>query len=461
MVRSLRNTGILALSLVLTNSGLAQWESLDGGSNHFVRSFRLDPAQNRLLVGGSFNFAEGGALRANGIAWWNGAEWSTEGLANGNGDTSEFGNQSPVLSVAMRNDTIFAGYLNSFWHYDTAMRFAAMLVNGQWQPCGSPNGIFYFLESEGRMFSGGVHDSLYNAYAPGIHEWRNGAFVDIPGMPFTSRVQVNDVEYWHDQFYFGGLFEGFGSPRIIAFDGVDQWTPVGNGVGGYYVETICGYGDSLYVGGFLQPGPNVQSTHIQLWDGTTWRSFFPEVEFIDAVREIQVHNGVLYICGVHHWVGDIVNYGLLSFDGTNLCSIGGPRDGGASKFTIYQNSIYLACNFTPGFETEYIASLSLEGLVPDRCLEVGSNSIQEDGLGDEVLQLYPNPTNGNVTLQFPSQVGTGKIELFDGVGRIVLSQPLKNAINAVVYISSLASGSYTAVVTGDRYRWTAKVLRAW
>ncbi|MBP6643183.1 MAG: T9SS type A sorting domain-containing protein [Flavobacteriales bacterium] len=451
----------VASTLLLASASWAQWETLDGGANLEVRSFRIDTANNRLLIGGSFPFVQGNALRANSLAWWNGLEWSVEGLANGNGDNSQYGIPNPVLSVAIRGDTIFAGHLNTWWHQDSTMGYAAMLVNGLWQPCGSPNGIFYFLESQGRMFSGGVHDSLYGEYAPGIHEWRNGAFVDIPGMPFTSRVAVYDVEYWHGKFYFGGTFNILGSPRIIAYNGVDQWTPVGNGVGGYFIETICGYGDSLYVAGFLQPGPNVQSTHIQLWDGSTWKPFFPQVEFVGATRDIQVHDGVLYIAGVHHWVGDDTWYGLLRYDGHQLCSIGGPTPGGDNgKMAFFQNKLYLGMGAQfVGLEYQFIGKLPLEGLVPDRCLDVGPNNIEE-GATDAVLQLFPNPTSEKVTLQFPAQVRTAKIELFDGVGRTVHSQPVKNVSSAVVDLSNLASGSYTAVVSGDSYRWTSKILRS-
>jgi len=313
------------------------------------------------------------------------------------------------------------------------------------------------------MFSGGVHDSLYGAYAPGILEWSNGAFVDIPGMPFTSQVAVYDVEFWHGLFYFGGTFDALGSPRILAFDGVDQWMPVGNGVGGYFIETICGYGDSLYVAGFLQPGPNVQSTHIQLWDGSNWKPFFPQVEFVGATRDIQVHDGVLYIAGVHHWVGVDTWYGLLRYDGHQLCSIGGPTPfGDNTKMAFFQDHLYLGLNAQfVGLEYQFIGKLPLLGLVPDRCADVGPNSIQEDGSSDSVLQVYPNPASVDVTLQFPAQVRTGKIDVFDGFGRMVVSQSVKNATYAVLDISNLANGSYTAVVSGDTYRWTARVLRSW
>lgn len=451
------------LSLVLGNSCLAQWESLDGGANHIVRSFRIDPDTDRILVGGSFPFVQGGAIRANNLAWWNGTTWSIEGLGNGNGDTTQYGSLSPVLSLAMRSDTIFAGHLSGWWHNDSTMGYATMLVNAEWLPCGSPNGIFYFLEEEGRMFSGGVHDSLYGEYAPGIHEWRNGAFVDIPGMPFTSIVQVNDVEYWHDQFYFGGLFDIFGSPRMIAFDGVDQWSPVGNGVGGYYISTICGYGDSLYVAGFLQPGPNVQSTHVQLWDGSNWKPFFPQVEFVGATRDIQVHDGVLYIAGVHHWVGEETWYGVLRYDGHQLCSIGGPTPSGDNtKMAFFQDHLYLGLAFEfPGLEYQLIGKLPLEGLVPDRCEDVGPNSVGEGGTSDSVLQVYPNPTNCQATFILPERIVAGRIDLFDSVGRLVLSQSLQSVNTVALDLAPLAKGSYTASLITGVSRYSARLVRSW
>jgi hypothetical protein len=358
------------------------------------------------------------------LAWWDGGEWSVEGLANGNGDQSEFGIPNPVLSIAMRGDTVFAGHLNDRWHDDMDMGYAAMLVNDQWQPCGNPSGIFYFLEEEGRMFSGGVHDSLYGVYSPGIKEWRNGAFQEIPNMPFTSLVQVNDVEYWQGKFYFGGIFDAFGSPRIIAFDGVDQWTPVGSGVGGYFIESICGYGDSLYVSGFLQPGPNVQSTHIQLWDGSAWKPFFPEVEFVGATRDIQVHDGVLYVSGIHTWVGDDTWYGLLRYDGRELCSIGGPMPSGDNgEMLFFENFLYFAVGGTfTALPNEGVARLPLEGLVPDRCAIVGPTSILAHEGSTTRLTVFPNPVTLEATIDLPHGSLFERIDLYDGSGRLIRTE---------------------------------------
>lgn len=324
----------------------------------------------------------------------------------------------------MRSDTIFVGHLSSFWHNDPDMGYAAMLVNDEWQPCGNPSGIFYFLEEEGRMFSGGVHDSLYGVYSPGIKEWRNGAFQEIPNMPFTSLVQVNDVEYWQGKFYFGGIFDAFGSPRIIAFDGVDQWPPVGSGVGGYFIESVCGYGDSLYVSGFLQPGPNVRSTHIQLWDGSAWKPFFPEVEFVGATRDIQVHDGVLYVSGIHTWVGDDTWYGLLRFDGRELCSIGGPMPGGDNtKMVFFNDDLYLGVG--PAFAAlpnEGVARLPLEGLVPDRCAIVGPTSILPEERFPNRLHVFPNPVTSDVMIELPNGMLFDSVDLYDGAGRLLRAE---------------------------------------
>ena len=47
----------------------AQWLSLDGGASHQVRAFAVDEVNDRLLIAGGFPFVQGGALRANNMAW--------------------------------------------------------------------------------------------------------------------------------------------------------------------------------------------------------------------------------------------------------------------------------------------------------------------------------------------------------------------------------------------------------
>ncbi|MBL7940787.1 MAG: T9SS type A sorting domain-containing protein [Flavobacteriales bacterium] len=443
---------------MLASSVVAQWQSVAGGVSHQLRAFWNDTINDRLLVSGNFPFAQGGALRVNNIAWWDGTSWSGEGLANGNGNQLEFGTTDPIYSVVMRGDTVFAGHGGIIWHDQFDMGYATMLVNGEWLPCAEPNGTLFFLEENGRMFSGGVHDTLYHAYAPGIHEWRNGAFGDIPNMPFSHPVHVYDVEYWHDQYFFGGIFSAFGCTRIVAFDGVNQWSGLGEGVGGYYIGNVCGYGDSLYVGGFLQDGPNVQSQHIQLWDGSAWKPFFPQVRFEGAVWDIQVHDGVLYVSGYHFWLGDPTGYGLLRYDGHQLCSIGGPVGGDVGKIAFYHGDLYQSNNYIPGLEQEWIGRLPLEGLVPDHCADVGPNAIRETA-ANQALTVYPNPASAQLSLQLPQGMLTAQILVLDAIGRAVMERTVAPTDRPALTVQELPPGTYTVQCMANGVRYLGRFVK--
>ncbi len=430
-----------------------QWMSVDGGVSNEVRCFFKDSLNDRLLIGGKFPFAGSESIRVNNLAWWDGANWSSEELGNGNGDTSMYGSLDPVLSVVMRHDTLFASFLTEFWQSESGFRYAGMLINDDWQHCGDPNSTFLFLEANGRMFSGGVSDSLYGMYAPGLYEWHEGAFEPIPNMPFNQAVGIYDVEYWQGRYYFGGNFDVLGSPRVVSFDGIDQWEGLGGGVGGYFIETVCGYGDSLFVGGWLT-GANVQSRHAQIWDGTSWQPFFPQIMFEGVVRSMEVNDGILYIAGTHSWAGDETMYGLLRFDGHELCSIGGPMPSGDNgQITFLDDDLYLAVSpLFPALPGEYIARLPLDSVIPDRCADVAT-AVQEVDQ-QEVLRLYPNPVHKR--LMFTTNMNVDLIEamILDMSGRCVGRLIEQRADASGIDVGHLAPGHYVlaAVMNGGLYR---------
>jgi len=402
---------------------------------------------------------QNGELRVNNLAWWDGDSWSADGLAGGNGNQSEFGNIDPVLSVAIRDDTLFVGHLGNQWHDATELAYATMLVNGEWRPCAQPNGTLWFLETNGRMFSGGVHDSLYNEYAPGIYEWRAGSYGTITNMPFDSEIGVYDVAYWQGQYYFGGIFSAFGCTRMVAFDGVDQWSGLGEGVGGNFIETVCGFGDSLYVGGFFEDGPNVQSQHIQIWDGAVWKPFFNQVQFDGAIRDIQVHNGTLYVSGYHTWANDLTAYGLLRYDGHQLCSIGGPVGGDVGKMAFFHGDLYHSNHYIPGLEQEWIGRLPLEGLIPDRCVEVGPNAVPDRSSGTYIMTVGPNPASGELHMQLPTGTYTNAIVILDAIGREVRTVMIPTSDRSTLAVHDLPPGTYTVQCTAHGARYFGRFVK--
>ena len=77
------------------------------------------------------------------------------------------------------------------------------------------------------------------------------------------------------------------------------------------------------------------------------------------------------------------------------------------------------------------------------------------------LLAFPNPSSGQVILMLPEGVVTGRIDLFDSVGRIVLSQPLQNVSTVELDLNPLATGSYSALVRTGKRTMSAKILVAW
>lgn len=59
------------------------------------------------------------------------------------------------------------------------------------------------------------------------------------------------------------------------------------------------------------------------------------------------------------------------------------------------------------------------------------------------ISIYPNPTKGNVSLEFKDEITEGKIFIYDNAGRIVFYQIILNTKGSInLAVSDLAKGSY-------------------
>lgn len=98
-------------------------------------------------------------------------------------------------------------------------------------------------------------------------------------------------------------------------------------------------------------------------------------------------------------------------------------------------------SFTPSISGNY-AVIVYEGSCFDTsiCINVSiPNSIFEDNQNE--LKIYPNPTNGVLSIEFNSSVNYGKIEIRDIIGKLVKEEILKSKINKVD-IFDLKPGQY-------------------
>ena len=395
-----------------------QWTSVLGGVTGQVQTLRLDPDSTRLIAGGRFPFAGADSLRVNNLAAWTGTQWSTENLGNGNGDTSAFGSpDNQFVSLGWHHDTLFCGISGTSFHHHLDWGNGAALHNNDWFPIGNPENWLVIFKSNDRLFSGGQADTLYGQSMPGIREWIGGGWQPIPNCPLGENVATYTSTFWHDQYWFAGSFISGDARSVIAFDGVDQWTP-NWGPGGGWVNAIQGFGDSLYVGGWYPPGSDSESPMIQLWDGSAWQPFFSDVvEFHWQVFDIEVYEGALYVSGDFHFVDDPdTPYSLLRFDGHEVCAIGGVNHVGVNgQIAFFQGDLYMAlASQFPGLEFEYIGRLPLDGLVPDRCEEVATSVA--DGAYIPDLRLSPTPAHDLLVVSGLADLDYATIQIIDVLG---------------------------------------------
>ena len=438
------------IALVLTGLAAtmcsAQWQSLNGGVDFFTRCFALTPDSSSLLVGGNFKYVHQDSLGAVGLANWNGASWSIDDLSPPPAASVSMPiNSRYVLSVIQVQDTILTSHGGTLLNWDSTLQLAAMLTNDQWQPLGVPDGILAFFEIHGRVFGGGEAGTLFSSPMPGVREWRNGTFNPLPHSPFNQPQDIWCGTYWHDLYYFGGNTWGeLGSPDIVTYDGDSIWSGVAGGMGNGWVNALVGFGDSLYVGGYFLQGGNNLSTHAQIFDGTAWHPFFPQVEFISQVLDMQVYEGALYISGLYHFVGESTWYGLLRYDGHDLCAIGGPMPSGDNgKIAFFQNNLYMALASTfPGLEFEWVGYLPLDGLIPDTCITISQASVQERER--TVLRVYPNPGNDHVSISLNADQFPARITVCDMSGRRVFEHVLTS--NEAINTAAWSAGAYELVL---------------
>lgn len=428
----------------------AQWQSLAGGLVHQVKDMELSTDSQSLIIAGSFKYTAIDSLLANGIAKWDGVAWSIDGFGGGSGDTLGTGNL--FMSFALFRDTLFAGVLTDHFQYHPEWQLGAGLYNNEWFAIGNPENWFYVMTVNERLFSGGRADTLYGQFMPGIREWVDGAWHPVPGCPLDETGTYYCATWWHDTYWFAGSFISGGARSVIAYDGEDQWTP-NWGPGGGWINSIAGFGDSLYVGGWYPPGSDSESPFIQLWDGSDWRPFFAEVlQFYDQIYDLEVYDGALYVSGLFHFLDDPnTRYNLLRFDGQHLCAIGGPNpESSNGVIAFFQGDLYMATTYLfPGLVGEHVGRLPLDGLVPDRCLEVTTSTPEETSL--QGLRLFPNPTNEVLIVSGLADLDNAKVQVIDVLGRELTSPtPITTAATSVD-VSGLEAGTYRLrVVSGSR-----------
>ena len=92
--------------------------------------------------------------------------------------------------------------------------------------------------------------------------------------------------------------------------------------------------------------------------------------------------------------------------------------------------------------------------VPAGC-ELG---VSDNGNLENNFIVYPNPSNGEITIKSRVDVGEATISIFDMNGRKVFTQQLELHTTANVNASGLNAGIYLIQIEGDNRSQTSKLI---
>ena len=264
-----------------------EWSGLGSSVGGPVLALTLfdDGAGPALYVGGAFGRA-GAIPNANGVARWDGKEWSALGSGLFNSDPNQ-----PMLARALA----------------------------------------VFDEGSGpALYVGGNFDQAGGLPATNIARWDGQSWSPLgDGLGPQSGAEVRALAVYDDPGAPGGpaLYAGGNFPGGIArWDG-SAWQPVVGTVGPIlraFKVFDDGTGPGLYAGGQLSAAGGVPVNHIARWDGQSWSPLVAGTDF--DVRSLHVFDDgrgpALYVGGAFHYAGGIRVMGIARWDGREWSALG-------------------------------------------------------------------------------------------------------------------------------------------
>jgi hypothetical protein len=289
-----------------------------------------------------------------------------------------------------------------------------------------------------------------HAQIPGNEHW------DVRFGPSGTENTILAVMKHGNDVYVGGSFGMAGSANatnIARWDGIDEWHPVGPGLGRTegslvlaYVYSLATDGTNIYAGGqFTNAGSMALTGSVVRWDGTAWQQ-------VGNLRGLPAHlqfvNGTLYAGGALGMTGDTNTYGVARWDGSSWNTLGSTISGCAGRscvpavfnLRVDGSDIYAIGSFN-----------SLGGVVANSVAKWNSASGQWEAMGDGFtgtnvlvigIAMYNGQMHVSGTFQNADGVPAQNMAVWNGANWV----PFSGANDEVRRI--LTDGSYLYAV-GD------------
>lgn len=281
--------------------------------------------------------------------------------------------------------------------------------------------------------AGGNPNADYIAKWDGT-SWSAATSTLISTNSFTS---VNTVAVKDNELYFGGNFENAGGNAAADFltkwDGSSFQDVYGWGAQIGAVHEITFDGNDLYVGGEF---PIKIAKH----NGTTWDLMdnFSVASGASQINVIEVVGTDVYIGGTFNDVKGITEAdNIARYDGSSWNAVAGGLNNTVRKIVASGGDLYVGGLFTDAGGDA----------TADKFVKIGvSTSILEKETNDNTI-VYPNPTNGVVTIQLTNN-NSKAIELYNVIGELLILNQT-NQSKHTIDISNYPNGVYFLKVDGN------------
>ncbi|MCF8456996.1 MAG: T9SS type A sorting domain-containing protein [Bacteroidales bacterium] len=301
-----------------------------------------------IIIAGSFDMVDG--INVNSIAKWNGVAWDSLG----NGLTGISGIVGSLSCLLVEGNYLYAGGIFHIAGQDTVNGLARW--NGtNWSQvgdfgdfyCFSDNNIYCMAYYKDELYIGGLYrDSLDMPQK--ILRWDGTKWKGVDGGIVGISSIVWGMEVYKDELYVGGTFNkanGNIGDYIQKWDGT-SWSEVGGGVSLLNnnlapVRRFHVFNDELWVAGDFDHVGGVPTNYIAKWNGLQWCSIGSNFDF--PVLSMSSFRGDLILGNMNFIIDSVVLPGLIKWTGgtySDSCST--PINGvveieNTDGFSVYPN----------------------------------------------------------------------------------------------------------------------------
>lgn len=470
-------TILILFSLLSKSAAQQNWAAVpcfELKNGDAISRLLVNEAQNELILGSSYSykicnstyksfFAFNGTtfhdmdygVQAQNPNLWLGApaigqcvEWNGKALISGVFQTVG-SDTMPAKCIATWNGSEWGNFNHPFWSNTATEQFYTKFGMGK------------MLKDNGKLWMFPGYDTAQNlTVIPVLYDGTN--FTNLPQIPVNNKNQVTQAVKYQNKLIVTGNFLNYPSLtffRLAQFDGT-SWSEVGNGVPGNLTGTwdLKVYNDTLYIAGNFSKSDGCKGNYIMKWDGNqlTDAGFGGWCGYGMITRLLTFRNR-LYAFGGFNCAANQKAFGVAYYENGTWTVPQDSIPNGVADAVVYNDAIYIGGSFASingDSSVHHFAKL----VCPDLDAANGCISGLVESYGKLELKVFPNPSSGNIKIEFERNLGIAKISITNALGQ-ELYEVINPTAGQEVDISGLCAGIYFVKADSPQGQGVFKVIK--